>query len=60
MDRCGIGDNVDNRDSVVDIQSDCCDTALSKGLSEKMPFFALGAWQFKELLLEQTKDIKIE
>ena len=36
IDGGGNSDIVDNRD----IQSDCCDTALSKGLSEKMPLFA--------------------
>ena len=40
IDGGGNSDIVDNRDEVVDIQSDCCDTALSKGLSEKMPLFA--------------------
>ena len=40
IDRGGNSDIVDNREKVVDIQSDCCDTALSKGLSEKMPLFA--------------------
>ena len=40
IDGGGNSDIVDNREKVVDIQSDCCDTALSKGLSEKMPLFA--------------------